>query len=172
LSSEQIEDILRKVYVRYNKNPLGWKVVIGNDDKGYPTILFYSPDEVWELKLDSIYKPNPIVVASSQPAPRETGGSELESPGYGFRPVDDRKARAIIESLKKKSLPGEIVKNLLKKEPMPLEEIRDEKMILHGPIIHAPKLPLVSDQQVDLDVKLRIELQKLLMNRGIGTMYA
>ncbi|MEM3404575.1 MAG: hypothetical protein QXJ17_08575 [Nitrososphaeria archaeon] len=172
MSSEQIEDIIRKVYERYNKNPQGWRVVIGNDDKGYPTILFYSPEEVWELKLDSFYKPNPIVVASSQPTSKETEDSTLESPGYGFRPVDDRKARAIIESLKKKSLPSELVKNVLKKEPISLEEIRDERMVLHGPIIHAPKLPIISEQQVDLDIKLRTELQKLLMNRGIGSMYA
>ncbi|MGQ9781506.1 MAG: hypothetical protein ACUVQ8_04550 [Nitrososphaeria archaeon] len=172
MSAEPFENFLKKVYARYNRNPVGWKVLLGSDDKGFPTILFLSPEELWELKLDSLYKPNPICVGSKVTDSIVKVEREPKSPSYGFRPVDDERAKLIIESLSKKEMPSDIVRKILLEEPKPLSEIEKRKMVLHGPIIHSPRLPLLSEQQVDLDVKLRRELQRILSNRGIGAMYS
>jgi hypothetical protein len=163
---------MKKVFAKYNKNPLGWKVLISNDEKGFPTILFFSRDEVWELKFDSLYKPNPICVGRNFTNPGEKLDQKFQSPNYGFRPLEDDKAKMILKSLLKERTASNIVNEILQKEPKSLEDIEERKMVLHGPIIHSPKLPLISEQQVDLDIKLRSELQKLLWNRGIGSMYS
>jgi len=170
LSVESLESILRKVHAAYNRNPLGWKVFISSDEKGFPTILFYSPEEVWEIKLDSLYKPNPICVGLSLKNEDSELVEKLESPHYGFRPVEDDAAKKIVEALSKNEVPLQILNRILKREPKPLEEL-GKGMVLHGPVIHSQKLPLVSEKQVDLDLKLRQELQKLLTNRGIYSLY-
>jgi len=172
LSIESFESFMKKVYAKYNKNPLGWKVLISNDEKGFPTVMFFSREEVWELKLDSLYKPNPICVGTNFTNPGEKSTQKFQSPNYGFRPVENDKAKIILESLLKEKTPTNVVKEILEKEPKSLEDIEERKMVLHGPIIHSPKLPLISEQQVDLDIKLRSELQKILWNRGIGSMYS
>ena len=171
LSTEPFESFLRKVYARYNRNPVGWRVLVGSDEKGFPTILFFSPEELWELKLDSLYKPDPICVGSKVADSFLRVERRLESPSYGFRPVDDERAKLIIESLSKQEAPSDIIKKVLSEAPKPFTEL-EKKMVLHGPIIHSPRLPLLSEQQVDLDIKLRRELQRILSNRGIGAMYS
>lgn len=171
MSIEGFENILKKVHAAYNKNPLGWRVFLSKDEKGFPTILFYSPDEVWEIKFDSLYKPHPLSVGLNFKNEKSDFVEKLESPHYGFRPVEDKIAKHIFESLSKNEVPVQIINNILKGEPKPLEEVEKNKMILHGPVIHSNILPLVSEKQVDLDLKLRQELQKLLMNKGIYSFY-
>jgi len=171
LNVESFENILKKVHASYNKNPLGWKVFISNDEKGFPTIIFFSPDEIWEIKLDSLYKPNPICVGLNLKNENSDLVDKLDSPHYGFRPVEDNIAKSIIEALSKNEVPVQILNSILKRTPKPLEELGKDKMILHGPVIRSQKLPLVSEKQIDLDLKLRQELQKLLMNRGIYSLY-
>ncbi|MEM2154502.1 MAG: hypothetical protein QXG36_07220 [Nitrososphaeria archaeon] len=171
MSIEGLENILRKIHAAYNKNPLGWKVFVSTDEKGFPTILFYSPEETWEIKLDSLYKPNPLCVGLNFKNENSEFVEKIESPHYGFRPVEDDIAKRILESFSKNEVPVNVINSILKNKPKPLDEIEKNRMVLHGPVIHSHKLPLVSEKQVDLDLKLRQELQKLLMNRGIYSLY-
>ncbi|MGD0329052.1 MAG: hypothetical protein ABSB40_01240 [Nitrososphaeria archaeon] len=164
-----MESFLEAIYNKYNKNPQGWNVIVSKDEKGYPTVLFFSEDEVWELKMDSMYKPNPIWVGKS--FKNEEKNRKLENPSYGFRGLENDQASRLLKAMAREDAAKEIIRSVLENEPKPLEEIKDRKMVLHGPIINSPKIPVISQQQVDLDIKLRIELQKLLLNRGIGSMY-
>lgn len=81
-------DALQRVIARrYVANPKGWSFTISQS----PTNGFYDafvggPDESWQLKLDTIFKPSPFVLGA-----RTDQGASRPSPGplsYGFRRVD------------------------------------------------------------------------------------
>jgi hypothetical protein len=173
LSAESLDAFLQKVYDRYNVNPSGWKVFIGKDDKGYPTMLFFSQDEVWELKLDSFYKPEPLWVGTNLTGFEDKVLKKFKTPDYGFRPMDENKVKNIIELLsKRKTYPRKVMNRIMDIKPTSLNEIGPQKMVLHGPVIHSAQLPIISEKQIDLDIKLRSELQRMLSNRGILSMYS
>jgi hypothetical protein len=53
-------EIRREIRRKCDGKPEGWQVLVGRSPSGFYDVLFSSPDAVWQLKLDTIYEPNPI----------------------------------------------------------------------------------------------------------------
>jgi len=164
-----IIEILAEIQRKYNAKPLGWRVFVGRDEAGFPTVVFISPDkELWELKFDSLYKPNPLAIGSKITDTEVKSNTTFKHlPYYGFRPIPKDKLKKLLilpeDSLK------EMIRDILSTSPVPTSSIRGFTM--QGPILVLKNLPQLSEKQTELDLKLRRDLQMLLRRSGISDLY-
>src|SRR2546427_2661687 len=87
----------RHLLQRYTRAPRGWNLAIAPARAhGFFDGLFSSPDEAWRIKLDTIFKPNPLtlgVKAESSP-----GNIRIpESTTFGYRKLDPRLALEMLK---------------------------------------------------------------------------
>ena len=158
------ESLRRRLLKSYSKNPKEWSFVISPSGKhGFCDAVVSGPDETWMLKIDSVFKPTPIVLGS----PTEDS-SELKPAGpfpYGYR-----------------NLPPELVLQMLRGEGHPprdkaaanfLSLLKSETVVpekgrsyAEGPFVFTSKENVVlSERQWDVDMKLASEMQRLLRTR-------
>ena len=74
--------LAKHLFAKYSANPKNWSFVIStssiNDQFFDATIS--SIDEVWQLKIDSIYKPLPMVVGTKVDIDSTTCNKQIMSP--------------------------------------------------------------------------------------------
>ncbi len=60
---EPAEITFENILKRYNKNPKGWNFSVGrgHDEKFFDILISHEKD-VWQVKLDTLYRPNPLGV--------------------------------------------------------------------------------------------------------------
>ncbi len=84
------ESIHRALLQRYARNPDGWSFTLTpSTAHGFYDAFVSRPEETWHLKLDSIYKPSPLVLGANTelPPPRP-----LSTFPFGFRHVNPMRA--------------------------------------------------------------------------------
>jgi hypothetical protein len=91
----QGDALYRMLLGRYSKDPRGWSFTVSPSARdGFFDARIGSPDESWHLKLDTIYKPSPMVLGARTPQ----GAEPLTSPlSFGFRRVDPRETPTLLE---------------------------------------------------------------------------
>lgn len=158
------ESLRRHLLESYSRNPKGWSFVISPSWKhGFYDATVSGPDGAWMLKMDSIFKPNPLVLGS----PTEDSPN-LKPVGpfpYGYR-----------------NLPPELVLHMLRGEGLSsrdaavarlLSVLRSQTVVPEGGKAYAEG-PFVftregkvgfSESQRNLDMKLASEMQRLLRTR-------
>lgn len=159
--SEVIKEIIRS----YDRRPENWQVLMGRSPKGFYDIIFSNPEEVWQLKIDTIYKPNPIgfgVKLEIDPVKIKVENF----PPYGFRPISSN----ILDRIKEKistyeDISSIITENIMKTPPTPIREIKETSLAAVGPYIQKPSIEPVSQNQKELSKKLDIELEKLMREK-------
>ena len=169
-SINSLDAVMAEILKLYDKNPLGWKILIGRDDAGYGSILIQTPEGLWEIKVDSLWKPNPIGLGAKID---KVGALEQivgESPHFGFRPVPKDYIKMLKEALENHKPIDDIIKSILSQKPAAINTLRNSG-VLSGPVIYRPEIPFISDKQVELDVLLRRNLNTMLNRKGIGGMY-
>lgn len=67
-SMEILEDkiLAKNIFRKYTVNPRDWNFVISTTsmNDGFFDAAITNPDEVWQLKIDSLYKPFPIIAGA------------------------------------------------------------------------------------------------------------
>ena len=67
-SMEILEDKIlgKNIFRKYTVNPKDWNFVISTTsmNDGFFDAAITNPDEVWQLKIDSLYKPFPIIAGA------------------------------------------------------------------------------------------------------------
>lgn len=65
---EILEDkiLAKNIFQKYTVNPKDWSFVISTTsmNDGFFDATITNPDEVWQLKIDSLYKPMPIITGT------------------------------------------------------------------------------------------------------------
>src|SRR5918999_18558 len=91
---EILEDstLARYLFERYTSNPKNWNFIISTSslNDGFFDATVSNTDEVWQLKIDSIYKPLPIVLGTRVDVDStkiENGISNDVAP-FGYRKMD------------------------------------------------------------------------------------
>ncbi len=154
---------LEELTDRYEDDPRNWRLSVGQDERGFFDIFMANTTSVWQVKLDSIYKPEPIglgmKVGGSTEAKRIGAGVE---PSFGFRPIPE----GILEAMLRRDNRdiGVIAADILRFEPKRLDELRGGP-VLSGPIQWGGRHPL-SERQARLDADLRANLRKHLHRKG------
>jgi len=158
------EDLRNRILESYYKNPKGWSFVISPSSKyGFYDAVVSGPDGTWMLKMDSLFKPFPIVLGTrTEPDPKS---NPVGSFPYGYR-----------------KLPPELILQMLRGEghlsrdrvmASLLSVLRSETVVpeeggnyAEGPFIFtSPLRSGLSENQKELDDKLASEMRRLLRIR-------
>ena len=161
------ESLRRFVLERYSKNPKGWSFVISPSLKhGFFDAFVSGPDGTWMLKIDSLFKPLPVVLGSPTEAdPRVNspfGGSTFP---YGYRKLPPE---LVLQMLGSESHPRDEdttsgLLSFLGSEPVVPEE---GSSYAEGPIVFTRTgRSGLSESQKKLDDRLTSEMRRLLKTR-------
>lgn len=157
---ETAEIIFERILRRYNKKPDGWNFSIGrgHDDTFFDVLVSHDRD-VWEIKLDTLYRPNPTGVGV------KIGKTEKikENPYFfGFRPLPE----GIMPALSENGFSKDVVSEILRESPKAISQIRTPG-IVQGPITFSKSpLDFISERHKRLDDRLRVELNRILSKSG------
>ena len=161
--TEPIESLMPKIVKRYNNHPGGWNFLI--DYKG--NILILGPSEGYMLKIIPL---NPqkhtgvgMKISDSDEMQRLVGGA----PSYGFSPLSTRQIESILDSHRQGEDQHKLISKLLEKKPNSIPELEKKKpqAVLSGPFIGHPDLSTISENQKELETKLKIEALKLFKRK-------
>ena len=158
-----------KLASRYSQNPKGWSFMIAPAKRfGFFDAIVSSPREAWHLKIDSIFKPNPLAIGA--PAEIEFGRRNSFTPfPYGFRRLD----ATVLPELLSDGAPGAgeppIRPNLMSLLGRDTVVPVQGGMYAQGPFIFSGgrRLDFSKDQQV-LDDRLTSALSRLMQKRYPG----
>lgn len=154
---------------KYSKNPKGWNFTIGPAAKdNFFDALVSNPEENWQLKIDSIFKPNPVVLGTQ--VDFETRKS-LSVPGflpsYGYRKLSPE---LLVKILREQDQQDESM-NSLDRLIASLEPTAPSPggSYAQGPFVFTnQKLLGVSENQKKLDDRLSSELRNLLREKYLS----
>lgn len=146
----------------YSKDPRGWSFVISPSKSGFFDATVSGPDATWMLKIDSLFKPFPIVIGSqAESSPTRPGGPFP----YGYRTLPPELALQIMggEGMGPMARVRERLLSVLRSEPVVPEEGRT---YAQGPLVLTGQERLsLSESQREVDAKLASEMHRLLRLR-------
>ena len=151
------EALSKYLLQKYSKKPSGWNFTLfPSKQEGYGALVS-GPEETWQLKIDSIYRPNPLMLGSKS----EHSKKQLSNVSYGYRRLDPK---TIFELLRSENPSSSTIEKLL--APIVPEAPIAGQPYAEGPFVMSDrKTAGITDAQKDLDDKLSLELRKLVRNR-------
>ena len=154
---------------KYSKNPKGWSFTMfpsSKEDSGFFGALVSGPEEVWQLKIESVFKPNPLMLG----AKTDLDSAKVKRFGtvpYGYRKIDAPLLRQLMKSLEDESRPegGRVD---LDRILAPVEPVvpKGGDPYAEGPFVLTSRESAgVSDSQKSLEDRLSSELRRLLRSK-------
>lgn len=167
---KRFEDLLNELSILYRKNPFGWRVSIKKESR-FANIFITDSKNIWQIKLDSIYKANPIGIGSNIGAYSENKNLfDTKTPYYGLRSIknEDIQNMLINNDITYAKL---LINEILNRPIVTIDDIQenDENYgFLSGPIHFSQESDksFLSNNQKKLDKKLDDSLDKLLFRKG------
>lgn len=164
-----IDRIEKEFMEEYNKNPRGWRVLSSRARDGYYNlyVVNFNTGDAYILKFDSPFKLQPIGVGFKARID-DLNIQGVRTYEYGFRPLNRELLRKVIKSIKLREHPlliGDEVKKILSIEPKPISEVAG-KPAVEGPLMIIRNPEAISLKQIELEYKLRSELEKLMFRKG------
>jgi hypothetical protein len=157
------KELGRRVFERYSTDPKGWSFVVSpSPESGFFDAMVSGPDRTWMLKIDSLFKPFPIVIGSQIEASPRT--PQVPFP-YGYRTLSPELALRITgsEGAGQGANTWRHLLSVLKSEPVVPEEGGN---YAEGPVIlTAPEKVSLSESQREIDTRLVSEMRRLLRLR-------
>jgi hypothetical protein len=154
-------ETMKEIIKSYDKKPKGWQALIRRNPRGIYDILFSNPEEVWLIKVDTIFKPNPIGFGIKLESPPEI--PYVNAPPYGFRPVRMRSLKEMLRNgMPFEMVMDRIIKETMRISPVPSTRIRTPITTIGPYIHHQSGLDILSGKHRELSVKLDKELLRLL----------
>jgi hypothetical protein len=154
------EKLRRRIFQSYSKDPTGWSFVISPSAKfGFYDAIVSGPQGAWVLKIDSLFKPLPIVLGS----PTEARPPNPSGPfPYGYRKIPSELIPEILEGYPRDRARAGLLSVLRSKTVIPEEG----RSYAHGPFIFTGSQNVsLSEHQRELDAKLTSEMRRLLRVR-------
>jgi hypothetical protein len=161
--------IRREIARKYESDPRNWRLLWSMDKRGHYNLLAAKDSRLWWLKEELI---NPLLsVGCGIRSPlegdleRKVFSEEEFNPSFGLRPVPEEQLKSIIMNLKMGRSPETPIQQVLNSEPRSFKEL-DTPILMQGPLYHVPQLAdMLSDKQRELDAKLNLELERLVLKR-------
>jgi len=156
-------ELRRRMLESYARNTRGWNFTVSpSPSSGFFDATVAGPDGVWMLKIDSLFKPTPIVIGSQAEALQRRPGGPFP---YGYRDLPPELALQLMgESGHGPS--GRVRRSLL--SVLGSEPVVPEKggSYAEGPLIFtSPGNVSLSDRQREVDARLASEMRRLLRLR-------
>ncbi len=169
---KSLKELLAEIEYKYNKNPVGWNILVGGrDPHGHGNIFISNPVHIWQIKIDSLYKPNPYGMGMKLGNVEDF--SELafpQVPSFGYRPLLPSHLDKFRQNLEQNKPINQVTDDILKTKPVSLNQMGKSNFLM-GPIMHSSFKGYISERQKELDRKLRKDLDNLLVSKGIGYNY-
>ena len=153
------ETLYKTLLQRYSKNPSGWSFSISpSRNHGFFDALVASPDESWQLKLDTIFKPAPFVMGARSEVEQKNLVSQ--SPvSFGFRRINP-------EHMAQFGAADDAAKLLAFLSSMKPVAPNAGGSYLEGPFLYSQARTIeMSRHQQTIDERLSSELLKLVRRR-------
>jgi hypothetical protein len=168
---ETREEILKRLSKKYERNPKGWSVLVKENKSGYSDFLISTADDLWQLKVDSLYRPNAKAMGMRIGGKTEAKSVESDSvPRFGFRPLPSDILEKLLGGDFEREELTKTIDRVLREDPKRLSDISSPGMI-QGPIQFGWK-GYLSEKQEALDKRLKRSLDRLLFKEGLGLGYA
>ncbi len=157
------KELRRRVLESYAKDPKGWSFMVSpSPGSGYFDATVSGPNGAWLLKIDSLFKPYPIVIGShAEPLNRRPSGPFP----YGYRSLPPELALQIMDERGAEPSAGvrRRLLNVLSSDPaVP----REGGSYAQGPLLlTGPRQVSLSESQKEIDLKLASEMRRLLRLR-------
>jgi len=156
-------ELKRRMLESYARDPKGWSFTISpSPSSGFFDANVAGPDGLWMLKIDSLFKPAPIVIGS----PAGSLQSRPEGPiPYGYRGLPPELALRLIGG-GSETASGTLRRRLL--SVLRSEPVVPEKggSYAEGPLVFTgPGSVNLSDTQREVDARLASEMRRLLRLR-------
>jgi hypothetical protein len=155
--------LFRHLLDQYSRKPLGWNFTIGRSPRdSFFDGLVSGPEEAWQIKLDSIFKPTPIVLG----AKLDTGIANplgTNFPSYGYRKLQPEVMLKLFKEIYEESNQGAAT-NLdhLLGSLSPVAPVKGGSYA-EGPVVFTNgKVIGPSPIQKTLDERLSAEIRKML----------
>jgi hypothetical protein len=157
------KDLRKRMLDSYSRDPKGWSFILSPSAAyGFFDAAVSGPDGAWMLKIDSVFKPYPIVIGS----PTEPLGRRPDGPfSYGYRTLPPEVALQMMggENLGPKADARRRLLSVLRSEPVVPEEGRS---YAEGPLLlTGPGRVSLSETQKEIDGRLASEMRRLLKLR-------
>jgi len=151
------------IFRRYARNPNGWSyTVFPSKSNGFYDAIVASPEDSWHLKLDTIFKPNPLVLGTRSEVDLQSHTISLPL-SFGYREVNPTVARAL-------GTEGEATPSLTELLTA-LSPVVPEagKAYAHGPFVLTRKAPPnYGEAQARVDERLTTDMLRLVRTRYPG----
>jgi hypothetical protein len=171
----QDKNLAKYLFEKYTSNPKNWNFIISTSlQDGFFDATISNTDEVWQLKIDSIYKPLPLVIGTkvdldSTKIEKRISSSPLP---FGYRKLEPPTIMNILKNLNeeqhtnahKESYGNNYLNSILSS----LETVRpvSGKNYVYGPVVFTHRNPVNSNEyQKQVAEKLTFKLRDNLRNR-------
>ncbi|MGP8070545.1 MAG: hypothetical protein ACLP5V_11710 [Candidatus Bathyarchaeia archaeon] len=154
--------IRREIGRLYEKDPQGWRVLVGKDGSGFYDALISHGTEAWQVKE---YQVNPykFVGLGSRLPSLSSGPLIPQEHPFGLRAIGLDQIKEMASVIDDPRTMSEFAAKLLSRRPVSASEAVESPAVLQGPILQSPKpLEALSSAHTILDEKLRKELQNLI----------
>ncbi|MEM3383449.1 MAG: hypothetical protein QXL52_05535 [Nitrososphaerales archaeon] len=154
----------REIFKLYNKDPIGWYILIRRDQKGYYDTTIVHKKDVWLIKEEQINPYELIGFGFKGELENNEALKFIRSYQFGFRPISKKILDDFMISLNDEKNLSKLMSKIIEEDPVPVDKIKSEFMV-QGPLIYPTKpIELISNQN-EMDVQLKIELDKLIYRK-------
>jgi hypothetical protein len=158
-------NLATNLFERYSANSRNWKFVVSvtQQNGNFYDAIVSNPNEVWQLKIDSIYKPNPLIVGTKVDVDPLRFNDNTHMP-FGYRKLDPKKIGKILSNISENedtsALSSYIASLISSTKP---EVPSPNNSYAYGPFLFTQKNPIkVDDYQRKISDKLANRLNDKL----------
>ena len=158
-------NLASKLFQRYSADSRNWKfaVSVSQLNGNFYDAIVSNPNEVWQLKIDSIYKPNPLIVGAKVDVDPVKFNDNSHMP-FGYRKLDPAKIGKFLSSVDEtedtSGISSYISSLISSSEP---EVPTPNNSYAYGPFLFTQKNPIkVDEYQKKISDKLASRLKDKL----------
>jgi len=158
-------NLATNLFERYSANSRNWKFVVSvtQQNGNFYDAIVSNPNEVWQLKIDSIYKPNPLIIGTKVDVDPLKFNDNTHMP-FGYRRLDPKKIGKILSNINESedtsALSSYIASLISSTKP---EVPSPNNSYAYGPFLFTQKNPIkVDDYQRKISDKLANRLNDKL----------
>lgn len=158
-------NLATNLFERYSANSRNWKFVVSvsQQNGNFYDAIVSNPNEVWQLKIDSIYKPNPLIIGTKVDVDPLRFNDNTHMP-FGYRKLDPKKIGKILSNISENedtsalsSYIGSLISSTKPEVPSP------NNSYAYGPFLFTQKNPIkVDEYQRKISDKLANRLSEKL----------
>jgi len=164
--------LAKSLFERYSANAHDWRFEISVSERSgsFFDAIVSSPNEVWQLKIDSIYKPNPLIIGTKIDVDPIKFSNDKNAFSFGYRKLDPiRLQKALVNEVSEsenKALDSLLASLITSVEP---EVPRPNNSYAYGPFIFGQNsLTSVDNHQRNISEKLANRLREKLRSLYSG----